>query len=141
MDYRGSKSIIRLELVGLLAFALSSFISFILSLPVLHLFQEETLLYSSGFNRRNLSSTSALSVGVRNSGVALLRVRSPLLTSVGATKSAIGCGFLTKYGYSTNSPAVTDSCLVQQAVIIYMNADLDKVRILQENKGKCGVYR
>jgi hypothetical protein len=81
MDNRGSKSTILLELVSLLIFALSSFISFILSLPVLHLFEEEVLFYSSGFNRRNLSSTSALSVGVRNSGVALLHDRSPLLTS------------------------------------------------------------
>lgn len=127
MDNRGSKSTILLELVSLLIFALSSFISFILSLPVLHLFEEEVLFYSSGFNRRNLSSTSALSVGVRNSGVALLHDRSPLLTSWGPTKSAIGSGFLTKHRYYTNSPAVMGSC--------YQNATGGKGRKRAEGTG------
>jgi len=35
--------------------------------------------------------------------------------------------------YSTNSPVVP--------VVVYRNADLEKLRITRENKGKCGVYR
>lgn len=147
MDNRGSKSTIFLVLVSLLVFALSPFISFILSLPVLHfkvlLFSNSSLLAifplqskASGFNRRNFSSTSALSVGVRNSGAALLRKKSPLR---GPTKYAIDGGFR---GYSTNSSAVAAPIpLGKEPVKIYRNADLDKVRILKENKGKCGVYR
>ena len=36
--------------------------------------------------------------------------------------------------YSTDKPAVIP-------VKIYMNADIEKIRILKENKGKAGVYR
>ena len=35
--------------------------------------------------------------------------------------------------YSTNSSVVP--------IIKYANADLDKLQVLKENKGKCGVYR
>ena len=143
MDNRGSKSTIFLVLVSLLVYALFPFISFIVYLPVLHLkvlllpnSSLLALLYlrskAYGFNRRNYSSVSALSVYVRNSGAALLRDKSLFR---GTTKSAICGGFR---GYSTNSSAVAPPF---QPVRIYRNADLDKVQILQVNKGKCGVYR
>jgi len=40
--------------------------------------------------------------------------------------------------YSTNSSPTTPSF---QPVKVYLNADEDKLIILKENKGKCGVYR
>jgi LAGLIDADG DNA endonuclease family protein/NADH-ubiquinone oxidoreductase (complex I) subunit 5/GIY-YIG catalytic domain-containing protein len=164
MDNRGSKSTIFLVwtiflvLVSLLISALSSFISFILSLPHFKvlLFSNSSLLAifplrsrASGFNRRNFSYTLALSVDVRNSGAGLLREKSPLLFYRRPTKSVGGFR-----GYSTNSLAVAALIFSSQPVKIYKNADLafgwsqlkvslrlDKVRILQEDKGKCGVYR
>lgn len=77
---------------------------------------------------------------MRNSGAALLRDKSLFR---GPTKSAICGGFR---GYSTNSSAVAPPFLFfliikKNSVRIYRKADLDKVQILQENKGKCGVYR
>ena len=126
MDNRGSKSTISplrglvstifLVSVSLLVFALSPFIPFILSLPVLHfkvlLFSNSSLLAifplqsrAYGFNRRNFSSTNSSAVAV------------PDPTPFGG-----------------QGPGA-------QPVKIYKNADLDKVRILQENRGKCGVYR
>ena len=141
MDNRGSKSTILSSMISLLVFAFSPFISFILSLPILHfyvlLFYNSILLRgrlfplrrkASGFNRRNFSSTLALSVAQRNPGAA----KSPLR---GPTKCDIDSGFR---GYSTNSSTVAPPT---QPAKIYRNADLDKLRILKENKGKCGVYR
>jgi hypothetical protein len=39
--------------------------------------------------------------------------------------------------YSTNSSPTTPPF---QPVSVYLNADQDKILILKENKGKCGVY-
>src|SRR5690554_7821351 len=124
MDNRGSKSTISpltifLVSVSLLVFALSPFIPFILSLPILHfkvlLFSNSSLLAifplqsrAYGFNRRNFSSTNSSAVAGPD----------PAAPSLG---TSLGTG--------------------AQPVKIYKNADLDKVRILQENRGKCGVYR
>lgn len=62
MEYRGSKSIVYWVLVSLLIYALSPYISFILSLE-LHfndlLFSNSILLARFPFNSRNFSSTSA----------------------------------------------------------------------------------
>lgn len=146
MDNRGSKSTIFLVLVSLLVSALSSFTFFILYLFVLlhfnMLFFSNSSLLSNylllrktfDFNLINFSYSSALLVYVINFEVALLREKPPLYRS-GGMKSYINGRF--RY-YSTNSLAVTAS---SYPVKIYMNADLDKVIILKENKGKCGVYR
>jgi hypothetical protein len=222
MDYRGSKStnflvsIVFLMLVGLLVFALSYPISFILTLLIMHfsytsllffqqaffsykyfiiiwivlynnkksllekkkrelkkkkknkesvfwfidkkigsllffsfflavlLFSSSSLLAvfpirASGFNLRrqeNLSSTSALIVDVRKAAL----LHKKLLINEGCAKSVVYGGVLRR-AYSTNSPSVAGANLWRQPVKIYRNADLDKVLILQDNKGKCGVYR
>jgi hypothetical protein len=44
-----------------------------------------------------------------------------------------------QYLHSTNFYSTKPYNIVP--VVVYKNADLDKLQILQENKGKCGVYR
>jgi hypothetical protein len=107
MGNRGSKSIVLWVLVSLLIYALSPYISFILSL-VPHfnelLFSNSILLAIFPFNSRYFSSTSA-----RQS-----QASSGLPVDVG--------------NYSTNNSVVP--------VKIYRNADLDKLQIVKENRGK-----
>lgn len=121
MGNRGSKSVTVLSLNPLLIFAHYNFISFIFSFPVLH---SKVSLFSS---------TSALLVHVKHSRTALLCGKQNLYKS-STTKPHINGWFR---GYSTNSSSIAPSF---QPVTIYRNADIDKVLVLKENKGKSGVY-
>jgi hypothetical protein len=160
MDYRGSKStiflvsIVFLILVSLLVFALSYLISFILTLLILQFSyaspEEEVLLFSnssllvvfplraSGFIRKIFSYTSVLLVDVRKAALLLLPAKQGDEKLLQGRQAVVNGGFRV---YSTNSSSVAGANLRRQPVKIYINADLDKVLILQDNKGKCGVYR
>lgn len=112
MDNRGSKSIILLVLISLLIFVLS-FILSILPISELHFFMH---------GLRPCMKKRCYFFSNSSSLLALFPSRSK------ATN------------YST--VADPDSYAKQkQPVKIYRNADLDKVQILKENSGKCGVYR
>lgn len=45
---------------------------------------------------------------------------------------------LTQRSYSTQNTSVVPDCV---PILTYNNSDLDKLKILKENKGKAGVYR
>jgi hypothetical protein len=57
----------------------------------------------------------------------LTKLPSPLSSAVNGSR-----------WYSINSSGVSPSFA---SVKVYINADKDKIRILKENKGKCGIYR
>jgi hypothetical protein len=124
MDYHGSKSII----LNSILVCLLIFVALFLNLFNIFLFK---VLY---FNFIYFLSTYDLLVDVRYSRVTRFQGKC-LIYNSGSSKSFISKGFR---NYSTNSSSVAP---LLQPVKRYINADLDKIRILEENKGKCGIYR
>ena len=144
VGYRGSKSVTRLSLNNFFVNAIF-FICLIIYLSVLHsnfllylnysllaiLYLSKKLYY---LYRLNFSSTSGLLIHGKHSITALFSGKHLVYKS---DFRKLSFNKLSR-SYSTNSSSITPSL---QPVSVYINADQDKVLILKENKGKCGVYR
>jgi hypothetical protein len=83
--------------------------------------------------RLNLSSTLGLLINDKLYITALLSEKH-LFYKSSFMKWSLNKG---SRSYSTNSSPTTPHF---QPVSVYLNADQDKILILKENKGKCGVY-
>jgi hypothetical protein len=141
MGNRGSKPVTGLSLYFFINIIF--FISLIIYLSVLHfhflLYLNYTLLailYLSYFYFYPLNFSSTLGSLIHDKpSIASLLGRKHLFYKSSFMKLSLNEG---SRSYSTNSSPTTPT---YQPLSVYLNADQDKILILKENKGKCGVYR
>lgn len=119
MDYRGSKSAKDKSIISLLVFVLFAYIILILPLPELYFY--ELLLSSSNYGRLVIFPLQ------KNTFDKIKYTPSSTLRSKGSCLSLV-C----MRNYSTDNSVVP--------VIKYSNADTQKLQIINENRGKSGVY-